>query len=61
MWSDILAKQGTCADPAAVSTQQPVMGTNHGAQRPGPNAMHTESPDSGFLGGSMQTYTGPTA
>ena len=50
--------KGGCAAP---NVQQPLMGANSGAQRPGPNAMDTESPDSGFIGGSPQTYSGPAA
>ncbi|MFG3205000.1 hypothetical protein [Streptomyces sp. NPDC048192] len=49
------ALKGGCAAPNVV---QPLGGTNTGAQRPGPNAMDTESPDSGHMGGSMQNYTG---
>ncbi len=50
---DMRALKGGCA---AAYTQQPLMGANAGAQRPGPNAMDSESPDSGFLGASAQTY-----
>lgn len=45
--------KGGCA---AAPTQMPLGGQNTGAQRPGPNAMDSESPDSGFLGASAQTY-----
>ncbi|MEU6316097.1 hypothetical protein [Streptomyces sp. NPDC047009] len=49
------ALRGGCA---AAPTQQPLGGANTGAQRPGPNAMDTESPDSGFMGGVMGNYSG---
>lgn len=50
--------RGGCAAP---NTQQPLMGANTGAQRPGPNATDSQSPDSGFMGGSVQTYSGGAA
>lgn len=46
--------RGGCA---AAPTQQPLMGANTGAPaRDLANAMDTESPDSGFLGGSTQSF-----
>lgn len=52
------ALKGGCAAPITVA---PLAGTNSGAQRPGPNATDTESPNSGFMGGVMHNYSGPTA
>lgn len=50
--------KGGCAEP---NIQQPTMGTNTGAPHPGPVATDAESPTSGFMGGSMQAYTGGAA
>ncbi|MEV7362767.1 hypothetical protein [Streptomyces sp. NPDC091299] len=56
-WSAMSLKGG-CAEGAFT---QPVEGVNTGAQRPGPNAMWTESPNSGFMGGVMHNYSSPVA
>lgn len=51
--------KGGCA---VAYTQQPLSGANTGAPgRDLANATDDQSPDSGFMGGSMQTYSGPTA
>jgi hypothetical protein len=47
--------RGTCTD----AYTQPLIGAeNTGAPHPGPNAMDSESPSSGFLGGSAQSLKG---